>query len=152
MSWAVAVTRSNMELVAQKGAERQAYQTYLPRFSQAGRVRLLFPGYMFVKIAGAWRSLTGTRGVISVIRNGERPALLQDSDLDCWRSREDATGLVQLDPRFRRGDTVSIERGTFAGQQGIYDGLDARGRVEVLLQMLGRVVKARVGEEDLAEA
>jgi transcription antitermination factor NusG len=54
------------------------------------------------------------------------------------RSRERNGFVVLPKPSgLRRGDRVRVTHGVLAGQLGIYAGMRARQRVEVLLQLLG---------------
>jgi transcription antitermination factor NusG len=75
-----------------------------------------------------------------LVLDGDRPAKVPDQVITDLRGRE-CNGLVDLpaDPGFRRGDTVRIVRGLFAGQLALFEGQRPHERVAVLLQLLGRV-------------
>lgn len=109
----------------------------------------LFPGYLFVALdvaAARWRSIQGTVGVSRLVCNGETPAAVPDGVVEHIQDSEDASGWVVLHPEetLRKGQKVEISDGPFCDLMGIFEALDSKERVIVLLNLLGREVRARV--------
>jgi transcription antitermination factor NusG len=98
----------------------------------------LFPGYCFVWIELQWTAACRCIGVVGLIMGtGQQPAKVTDSIIDGLRARE-KNGFVVLPPKptFRPGDPVRVIHGPLAGRLGLYEGMRARQRVEVLLGLL----------------
>lgn len=141
-TWVVACTKPQHEFIAARNVSRQGCEYYLPRFydRQSRRVRVLFPSYIFVKLlnerfhflfstAGVTRLLTSTGGLPS-------PVPLAVIDSIQMMERE---GLVHLPDRdeFTVGQSVVVTHGPFKSQIGIYQGMNGRDRVTVLLSLFG---------------
>ncbi len=155
--WYVVQTRPRDESTALFHLERQGFEGYLPRFLKrrrhARRVDLkpepLFPGYLFVAVdlaAARWRSIQGTVGVSRLVCNGENPAPLPQGIVEEIQEREGDGGWIDLHPEktMQKGEKVEISEGPFAELLGVFEGLDSKERVIVLLNLLGREVRARV--------
>jgi transcriptional antiterminator RfaH len=163
-AWYVAQTRPHVEIKASQHLKRQGFATYLPRYLKQRRharrtdriAAPLFPGYVFVSIDLAtqrWLSIDSTFGVSRLIRAGDRPAPVLQSIIDTLKCREDANGLVQLErrPQFSPGDKIRIVGGAFCNCLGLYEDMGSRERVAILLDLLGRKVRAFV-DIDFIEA
>jgi transcriptional antiterminator RfaH len=132
---------------------RQGFEVYLPvyskRRSHAGKTDMvaapLFPRYLFVAIdldSQRWRSICSTFGVAQMVCRGDRPAPLADEIIAELRSREDEHGLIGLGSVFRPGERVRVVGGAFADHFGMFDSMGVGERVAVLLDLLGRKVRA----------
>ena len=157
LAWAVATCMSNCEASAALRLGRQGIESYHPRFRQLGAVsgtatRPLFPGYLFVRQGAAWRSVLGTRGIVGMILDAGKPALLSERVIQDVRDREGREGLVELPDPYRIGAKVQIVRGALFGQEGICAGMNDERRVFVFLQFLGQQVKTRFERADLVLA
>lgn len=155
--WYVVQTRPRDEATALFHLRRQGFESYLPRFLKrrrhARKVDVtpvpLFPGYLFVALdlaAARWRSIHGTVGVSRLVCHGEMPAPLPNGVVEEIQGREGDDGWVVLHPAtaLHQGQSVEISNGPLAELRGIFEGLDSRERVIVLLNLLGREVRARV--------
>lgn len=149
--WVVAVTKPQRELWGETNVKRQGHNTYLPlclettvhRGKLATRTRCLFPRYLFVEIDGPWHFLFSTFGLTGVVLNGEQPAPLPPEEIDQLRARENEDGLIVLPPppappRYSSGQVLRVTYGPLSGRFGVCEGDDARARVKLLLQFLGR--------------
>ena len=59
----------------------------------------LFPGYIFVELdldRSAWRSITGTFGVVQLVSTGERPAPVPAGVFEEITARAGSDGLIEL--------------------------------------------------------
>lgn len=160
MIWLVARTRSNSERRAAENIKRQGYNFYLPRYlaQRAGSKGLgraveayLFPTYIFVEVDLQWRWLLATTGVTSVIVNGDRPATMPFGNITEMRCREDEEGWLLL-PQFKPDAPVKVLDGPFVGFAGIVEGMPAKDRVTVLLDILGRKTRAVFAKDQLTVA
>jgi len=155
--WYVAHTHPRAEQQAMSHLIRQGFAVYLPRFIKrrrhARRVEQvaapLFPRYLFVRFDPAkarWRAIRSTVGVQDLVCHGESPATVPDGVIDEIRAREDESGLVHLGRLMplKPGQKVRIVAGALCEQIGLFERMDERERVFVLLDLLGRRVRVRV--------
>ena len=165
MRWYVAQTHPHAETKASLHLRRQGFDVYLPRYLKqrrhARRVEKiaapLFPSYLFVTIDMAtqrWLSIDSTFGVTRLVRVGDRPAPVPQSVIDALKGRENSAGIVQLDrrPRFLPGDKIRVVGGAFCDCYGLYEGMSARERVAILLDLLGRKVRVILDTEIIEAA
>jgi transcription antitermination factor NusG len=139
------------ERTAQRFLEHAEFETYLPMISGKNRAGPLFPAYLFVRVGDTgWSRIDNTIGVLQLLRAGDKPARIADQIIGEIRGRE-RNGLVRLPerPRWQRGDRVRIGKGMFLGQIALFDGMTARERVFVLLNLFGRQTRAQVPVGDL---
>ena len=105
---------------------RQGFATYLPRYLKrrrhARRIDVvaapLFPRYLFVEIdmtVQRWRSIYSTIGVSRLVCNGEYPAPVPEQVIEELKSRQNASGLIQLDcrPKLKIGDRFAFRKAHF---------------------------------------
>ena len=161
--WYVIKTQSKSEAKAELHLRRQGFNVYLPRFLKRRRharktdwVKApLFPQYMFVEIdldAHRWRAIHSTVGVSHLVCNGEMPAALPHRIVEEFKSLEDDAGLIrphEIHP-LKKGDRVRILTGAFCDMIGLFEVVNDKDRITVLLDMLGRKVKVQLPEEAVA--
>ena len=121
------------------------------------RSRLVFPGYVFVKVPAGlqrWADVRWAPGVRRILLDGEEPAVVADEVMEHLRHR-----LAELKLRvpgrahFAPGQPVVIERGPLAAVDAIFDReLDSRSRVQVLVQMMGRRLPVTIDVNDVRQA
>ena len=110
---------------------------------RARPVKPYFPGYLFVRVELDEGSLSTFRWMphaIGLVCFGEIPAAVPDTLIGAIRRRLaeiDAAG-GELFSCLKPGDPIQIQRGPFAGCEGIFDTRrNGSDRVRVLLKMLG---------------
>lgn len=161
--WVAVKTKPQREQWAADNVANQGYEFYLPLTEALTKPKpkkpclvpkpqYLFPRYLFVQTEGPWRFLLGTRGVMSVIMCGQRPAVMLPREIDELRARENTEGLIVLEDkeqfRFNNGDKVRVISGPFSTYEGLYD-RDPQNRISVLLDVLGRYVPVPLDEDAL---
>ena len=160
--WYVVQTHPHAETKASWHLQRQAFETYLPRYLKKRRharrtetvIAPLFPRYLFVAVdmtSQRWLSIRSTIGVTRLVCDGDRPAAVPIAVFDTLKRREDADGLIQLDhkSRFLPGDMVCVLDGAFQDCLGLYEGMGSSERVTILLDLLGRKVRVNLDSEIL---
>jgi hypothetical protein len=108
--WLLLYTKARVESWAEINLRKQGFTTLLPRVRRGRGFAPLFPRYIFIGApAGTdFRPAQSTRGVLYVVRCGEKPARVPLEVIDSVRSRMDQFGVVQLegglaaDPLFAR--------------------------------------------------
>ena len=155
--WYLAHTHVRAEQKASVHLRRQGFGVYLPQYeAQRNHARRrdwikkpLFPCYLFVGLDLArdrWRAVHSTVGVRSLLSAGDQPLALPPEVIEEIRAREDSRGFVMLGGgcSYHRGDRVRVTEGPFVDTAGLFDYQSDEERVVILLDLLGRQVKASV--------
>ena len=155
--WFVARTQPNAENKASFHLTRQGFEVYLPRYlrrvSHARKVtwqpRPLFPAYLFVAMSGReqrWRAINSTIGVAHLICDERGPLPVPSGVVETIREQEDERGLMLTGRKvpFKKGAPVKVMSGAFADHIGQFEDATDDERVTILLDLLGRKVRARV--------
>jgi transcriptional antiterminator RfaH len=162
-AWIVVNTHPNRERLAQAHIEKQGFSAYCPmvrrRVRHARRtqevLRALFPGYTFVAFdphRDRWRALLSTIGVRTVVRNGERPSLLDGQFVSALRAREFEGAILQSRARYEPGEHVRILGGPFDALIGEVLRHDENGRLQILLQILSSKVRTQISDSCVERA
>lgn len=165
ISWYAVHTRPQSEMKALEHLLRQGYDAYLPRYRTQIRharrlqtvLRPLFPRYLFAGIdrtAMRWRPILSTVGVSDLVRSGDGPLPVAAEIVDALRAQEGAGAFDALGRRRapRLGDLVRISAGAFEDMIGRLIELRDQDRVVVLLDLLGRKVRAQIQAEAVEAA
>lgn len=99
--WLLLYTKARAESWAEINLRRQGFVTLLPRVRQRGGFVPLFPRYLFVgaPVGTDFRSARSTRGVLYVVRCGEKPARVPPEVVHGIQSRMDEHDVVELEAR-----------------------------------------------------
>jgi transcriptional antiterminator RfaH len=160
IQWYAVYTQAHAETKALENLLRQGYSVYLPRYRTWIRharrrqavLRPLFPRYLFTGVERAsmrWRPILSTIGVTDVVRTGDEPTPIPPEIVGAIREREDLGAFDRLDSRhsLRLGELVRVTTGVFEDMIGRLVELRDQDRVVVLLELLGRAVKAHLRAE-----
>lgn len=166
MTWCVAHTHPQKEILAEQNLMDQGFETYLPRFKKIRRharridevLAPLFPRYLFIKVdleTTPWRSINGTRGISHLLMNDDlHPAYIQDDIILGLKSQEVEDGIVPIKSliTFIKGDKVRVIDGAFKDHTATFDALDSKGRVKLLLTFLGKETTITLPHYSVEEA
>ena len=115
----------------------------------------LFPGYLFVVLdlqRDRWLSVRSTVGVSDLYGNRDgTPVAVPHGIVETLIDRCDGD-LVRLDGSLAEGQSVRILSGPFADMVGNLKRLNAAGRVQVLLEIMGATVPVVLRRSALAPA
>jgi transcriptional antiterminator RfaH len=151
------------EVRARAQLENQNFRTFLPlglrTVRHARKLQTLaapfFPRYLFVVLdlkRQRWRSINGTIGVAGLVMQGDLPASVPQGVVESLMGLTDDRGLLQLGRDLQVGDSVRITAGPFFESLAICERLDDRGRVRVLLDIMGGQVPVRMNRDFLIAA
>jgi len=163
--WYAVHTRPHAETKALEQLLRQGYQAYLPRYRTWIRharrrqmvLRPLFPRYLFAGVDRSsmrWRPILSTIGVTDIVRAGDEPAAVPPEVVAAIREREQTGSFDQINRQrsLRLGELVRITSGAFEDMVGRLVELRDQERVVVLLELLGRAVRAQLRAEAVEAA
>src|SRR5215472_2863848 len=155
--WYAVHTLPFAEARAEQHLRRQGFRTFQPKRNKTVRHARrsttveapFFPRYLFMVLdlsCHRWRSVNGTFGVSRLVMSGDQPHPVPHSVVETLIAAADPRGILQLASKLRVGGPVRLMAGPFAEQLAILDDLDDRGRVRVLLDILGRQVAISTAE------
>ena len=161
--WFVARVHPHQENRAQLNLNRLGFRSFVPRLRRTVRharrlqdtLKPLFPGYTFVVIDLAkhrWRSVNGTFGVASLIMGADQPAPVPPGVVEALVASCEGGQAVRFEDGLEVGQKVRIVSGPFAETLCRLAHLDDRGRVRVLLEIMGMEVAAQLDRSAIAPA
>jgi transcriptional antiterminator RfaH len=161
--WYVAQTLHHRENLANVHLAAQSFKVFLPRLRKTVRhsrkvretISPVFPGYIFVALdveRDRWRSINGTFGVARLLSAEGRPIPVPSGVVEALILSLDEVGLLHFDLGLRPGQPVSVVAGPFAQSLGVLQRLDGKGRVRVLLEIMGGAVSVAMDGANLSAA
>jgi len=157
ITWYAVYTQPNAEVKAAEHLARQGYAAYLPRYRRYVRhartralvLRPLFPRYLFVgldRLVQRRRPIRSTVGVVGLVSSADEPVPVAAGIVEALRRQESegAFDLVSPAQRLRAGDNIRVTQGPFVDLIGRLIGVADHERVFVLMDLLGRSVRAEV--------
>ena len=153
-------TQVHQEARAEVNLRRQGFEAWLPLIRRARRharrvdsLAPLFPRYLFVRLDLAsqpWRSINGTFGVVRLLCNGDAPLVVPAGLVEEIMQRCDEAGAI-VGPLHQLvcGEPVRVALGRFK-LDGLFETKSGQDRVVLLIELLGREVRASVPLKGLA--
>jgi transcriptional antiterminator RfaH len=149
--WFAVKAKARLERQATVTLQQRGIETYLPLLPVRRRTQRapsgnepLFPGYFFSRLdlgTPEWIVARSAPGVAYFVGTPGAPVAVPDALIEEIRRRSDRANLGGWKSPFERGDGVRIERGPFQGLDAIFESsLSAKGRVRILLELVGRLV------------
>jgi transcriptional antiterminator NusG len=110
----------------------------------------LFPGYLFARATNAdWPQILRTPGVLSVVKEGGKPALLADSFVTSLRDAIEREGAapeaVTESVDYTPGDEVIVQEGVLRGVRGIVRERRSGRQLVLWVAEIGRGVAFTIG-------
>lgn len=155
-SWYCARTKPKHEHIAaanlRKNLDLEVFhpQLRLERSTMRGLVRVvesLFPGYIFVHCVLEDRQddIRHCTGVSSLVHFGLNIPRVPDAVIDELKACFEFQELMTVENHPSPGDEVTVARGAFSGMHAyVLRNIPARGRVQILLDILGRPTQVEV--------
>jgi transcription elongation factor/antiterminator RfaH len=151
--WYAVHTLPLNEARAEHHLANQCFSTFMPKRLKTVRharksITLeapFFPRYMFVVLdlsRDPWRKVNSTCGVSRLVMCADEPQAVPPGVVEALIGATDDRGILQLEAKLKVGGWVRLMAGPFAEQLGFLEYLDDSGRVQVLLDLLGRQVRA----------
>ena len=106
----------------------------------------MFPNYLFVQINSDWaryRPILSTLGVRTLVRVGDRPALLSDDFIQTLKAREIDGAIVRPPTPYQPGQEVRITGGAFNGLIATILETDEKNRLTVLMNFFNRPITTK---------
>jgi transcription elongation factor/antiterminator RfaH len=151
--WYAVHTLPLNEARAEYHLANQSFSTFMPkRLKTVRHARKsitveapFFPRYIFIVLdlnRDPWRKVNSTCGVSRLVMCADEPQAVPHGIVEALIASTGDRGILQLEEKLKVGGVVRLMAGPFADQLGRLEHLDDSGRVQVLLDLLGRQVRA----------
>lgn len=161
--WFAAQLKPNGLGAARRNLARQGFEIFAPTetFTQrAGsrfqpKTRLLFPGYLFVKLdlqKDGWRRVHSTIGVVRLVQAGDQPISLPHDLIEALRQRCDGDASLIEDRMLSAGDRVRMVSGPFCEFLAEVEQADSDGRIFLLINLMERQVRVTTSKDHVSTA
>ncbi|HEX9018184.1 MAG TPA: transcription termination/antitermination NusG family protein [Anaerolineaceae bacterium] len=163
--WYAIQSKPNKEDALYKQLQSQNFDVFYPRIKvqpvnpRAKKIKAYFPGYMFVRTdlqavgLSTFQWMPFARGMVTF---DQEPATVPDPLIIAIRRRVEEVNVAggELFDGLKKGDTVLIHDGPFAGYEAIFDvRLSGSERVRVLIKLLSqRQVPLELGAGQIHQA
>ncbi len=116
------------------------------------RSGLIFPRYLFVGATDdkSWAPVRSTVGVASLVRFGGRVAEVSLKLIEGLRNAAEEPQAAR--PLYKQGQKVRIVTWDYATLEAVFDLVEGEERATVLLELLGRQRRVRVGVGEIVNA
>jgi transcription antitermination factor NusG len=155
--WYAIRVQSRFEAVASAILRGKGYEEYLPVYRSrrrwSDRVKQidlpLFPGYFFCRldVCGRLLPVLTTPGVIAIVGVGKTPIPVAEDEIDAIQAVLRSGLAAQPWPFLNVGEKVLIERGPFAGVEGIVLTTERKYRLVVSVAILQRSVAVEIDRD-----
>jgi len=147
--WYLIYTKPRQELIAVANLQNQAYTAFAPQLSVKKRTNQgwkqvnepLFPNYVFIQlddVTDDWKPIRSTRGVSGFVRFGSGvPVPIRDELMQPLFTFDLMQASDRLSAQPKVGDRVIVPIGD-TWVSALVTAENAKGRVEVLLNLLGQ--------------
>jgi len=158
--WFAVNTQPFAEARAHRNLTNQGFRTFMPRRRKMVRHARklsaveapLFPRYLFIAFdprRDQWRKVNSTFGVSHLVMLGEAPHPVPEGVIEALIAITMDGGIVDLAKRLQAGSPVRVMAGPFADQLARLEQLDDSGRACILLEIMGRQVRATTQRHNL---
>jgi transcription antitermination factor NusG len=158
--WYLAHTLPHKETSVEQRLGAQGFRHFMPRriktVRHARRMRNVlapvFPRYIFVALdldRDRWRSVNGTIGIASLFMAQDRPLPVPRGVVETLIQSSDDRGQIRFEHNLQLGQKVRLISGPFSEALGLLERLDDSGRIEVLLEIMGGHVRAKLRREQV---
>ncbi len=153
--WLVATYKINETEKVERNLSNQNFDYYLPKIkvvkpSSNPKEEVLFPGYIFINTRlEDYSSIKYTKGIKKVIKFGNNIPHLTDNEIKIMQSIEKLSQSKPISTKINIGQEAIVSNGPFKGTLVKICSLPSKGRIEVMLTMLGNWRKVKILKEDL---
>ena len=140
--WYLIKIKPRQENVAITNLENQNYHVYCPSAKINNKIKVLFPGYLFINLDEAsenWAPIRSTKGVLNFVRFGLSYAKISNKLINFIKENEfKTTERIKNLNDFKSGDKVQITDGVFKNCVAIFKSSRSEDRVILLMNLLGQ--------------
>ena len=151
--WYLIKTKPRQEKIAYVNLENQNYHVYCPWVKINNKIKILFPGYLFINLdetSENWAPIRSTKGVLNFVRFGLSYAKISNKIIEIIKDNEfNTTEKMKNLNDFKPGDKVQITDGVFKNCVAIFKSFKSDERVILLMNILGQQQAINIKQESL---
>jgi len=159
--WVLIYTKAKEEIKANENLQRQGFKTFLPLIAATNKngefkpLVPVFPRYIFAQInfkLNNWTSIKSSFGVSHIVMFGEKFTPVPYEIIKLIQDKLNEEGLYNESVSkvdFKKGDSLTIKEGQFAGIDAIFLSNKSKERVRLLLKLLNTTVISEIAKSDL---
>ena len=159
--WVLIYTKAKQEIKAKENLQNQGFKTFLPLINATNRDSEfrspvpLFPRYIFTQInlsLDNWASIRSSYGVSRIITFGESFTPVSPKVIELIQDKLNEDGIYNQyisRANYRKGDSLTIKEGLFAGVNAIFLSDKPKDRVRILLKLLNTTVVSEISKSEI---
>jgi transcriptional antiterminator RfaH len=158
--WVLIYTKPKQEIKANENLQKQGFKTFLPLIAASNKISEctptpVFPRYLFAQLNLSlenWSSIRSTYGVSKIIMFGEDFTIVPNKIIKLIQDKLNEEGIYKEEisnKDFKKGDSLTIKEGRFAGVDAIFLANKSKDRVTLLLKLLKTTVSAEIPKADV---
>jgi transcriptional antiterminator RfaH len=150
--WYILSTKPRLETIASDNLKSQGHETLLPKITLNNKIKVLFPGYIFVKpnYDTSYISIKSTKGVKKFIKfQNIFPKVTEELIQFLKTNIFYYESLANNHKKYQKGQLLQVQRGPFKDFEVIFDSYDKDKNVFILLNFLERTQKLKLKESEL---
>ena len=159
--WVLIYTKAKQEIKANKNLQKQGFKTFLPLITASNKTSEfkslvpVFPRYFFAQLnlkLDNWTSINSSYGVSNIVMFGEKFTPIPNGIIEFIQDKLDEKGIYKEEissKEFKRGDSLTIKEGRFAGINAIFLANKSKDRVLLLLKLLNTTINAEITKSDI---
>jgi transcription antitermination factor NusG len=111
----------------------------------------LFPGYLFARFDAATGAdaIKAVRGVVQILSTDSQPYPISDDEIANLRTVIESNAPVMRGP-YVAGERVRVEKGPFAGVEGVISRIKGATLLSIPVEILGRSVSVSIESSDVS--
>ena len=154
-SWLVATYKINETKRVESNLSNQKFDYYLPKIKVVKpnsnlAEEVLFPGYIFINTSlEDYSSIKYTKGIKKVIKFGNYIPHLTYNEIKSIESIEKLSESKPIALKIKAGQEAVVTEGPFKGTLVKICSIPSKGRIEVLLNILGSSRRFKILQKDL---
>ena len=159
--WVLIYTKAKQEIKANENLQKQGFKTFLPLITATNKnsgcksLVPVFPRYIFAQInfgLDNWTSIKSSYGVSHIVMFGEKFTSVSPRIIKLIQDKLDEEGIYKQNISrvdYKKGDSLTIKEGQFAGIDAIFLSNKSKDRVRLLLKLLNTTVISEITKSDI---
>ena len=151
--WYLIKIKPRQENVAITNLENQNYHVYCPSAKINNKIKVLFPGYLFINLdetSENWSPIRSTKGILNFVKFGLSYAKISNKIIDFIKKNElNTTNNIKKLNDCKPGDKVQITEGVFKNCVAIFHSLKSDERVMLLINLMGQQQSIKIKKKSL---
>jgi len=159
--WVLIYTKPKQEIKAKENLERQGFKTFLPLISPSNideefkSLVPLFPRYIFTQLnlgLENWHPIKSSYGVDHIVMFAEKFTSIPNNIIELIQDRLNEGEVYKQiisNVDFKKGESLTIKEGPFAGIDAIFLSNKSKDRVRLLLKLLNTTVTSEINKSDI---